>query len=101
MKFLVNNKPLGTVKNLVKMPGFDKFETKIYLGGITKEVFVGHQADSISFEYEGDWPGCQKEDVWQLKDDKGNLINFLPTDLISSFTPNQLTVKGELIDQQS
>ncbi|MFK7823180.1 MAG: hypothetical protein AB8G05_03430 [Oligoflexales bacterium] len=101
MEFLVNNKTLGWVKNLVKEQGFDRFETKTYLGGITKEFFVGHQADIISFEYEGEWPECQKKDIWQLKDDDGKLIDFLPTDLISSFTPNQLVVKGELTKHQA
>lgn len=98
MEFLVNNKIFGIVKNFSKKPGFDKFETKTYLGGITKEIFVGHQADLISFEYEGEWPECHKEDIWQLKDDDGKIFQFLPTDLISSFTPNQLVVKGELTD---
>lgn len=40
MEFLINNKAFGTVQNLVKSPGYDKFEIKTYLGGITREIYA-------------------------------------------------------------
>ena len=95
MEFTVNGKILGTVKNFREKPGCKKYETRVFLGGKKKRFFAGHEPDHISFDYEGEWPECRKEDIWSLRKDDGKNKEFFPVDLIR-YSAERLHVEGEV-----
>lgn len=95
MEFLVNNEILGTVRNFREKAGFRKYETRIFLGGRKEQFFSGHEPTRISFDYEGKWPECRREDVWSLRKDSGESETFFPVDLIR-YDGQHLHVSGEI-----
>ena len=98
-EFLVNDESLGTVRNLKREEGYDKYETKIYLGGRKVKHYSGHEPSHISFLYQGEWPSCGKSDVWKIGYEDGHSEVFLPTDIIDYGNKNSL-VKGEVLNDE-